>query len=192
MSPRTEAQFEKIRVDRKKAILDAALHVFAEEGYHNASISKVSKQARVSKGLMYNYFESKEDLLHQLLNEIIVKETEVMTFLNQDEFTDQTLTDLINHTVDLLKADTKHWKLYFLMSVQPEVLKIIMADHQSLHAEFFAKYLDYFKRKGHKDPMLTFRYFGAAFSGVRMNYILDPDNFPIDDVKNLLIKQFIT
>ena len=46
-------------MDRKKAILDAPLQVFADEGYHNASISKIAKAAGVSKGLMYNYFESK-------------------------------------------------------------------------------------------------------------------------------------
>ena len=47
MSPRTTEQNKKIRVDRKAAILDAALHVFAEEGYHSASISKVSKMHNI-------------------------------------------------------------------------------------------------------------------------------------------------
>ena len=60
MSPRTKQQFEEIRSDRKDQLLDAALHVFAEEGYHSASVSKIAKYAGVSKGLMYNYFHSKK------------------------------------------------------------------------------------------------------------------------------------
>jgi AcrR family transcriptional regulator len=68
--PRTAQQFEDIRTDRKKAILYAALHIFSEDGYHSASISKISKEAGVSKGLMYNYFESKEALLQILIGSL--------------------------------------------------------------------------------------------------------------------------
>ena len=55
MSPRTTVQNEIIREERKAQILDAALHVFAEEGYHSASVSKVARRAEISKGLMYNF-----------------------------------------------------------------------------------------------------------------------------------------
>ncbi len=65
--PRTTKQFKDMRTERRVSILEAALHVFAEEGYHSASISKLSKYAKISKGLLYNYFESKEELLKILL-----------------------------------------------------------------------------------------------------------------------------
>ena len=191
MSPRTAAQYEKIRTDRKKAILDAALHVFAEEGYHSASIAKVSKKAGVSKGLMYNYFESKEDLLHQLLGDIILKETRIMEFLSKEEFTDESIIALLEHTSDLLKADPKHWKLYFLMSVQPDVMAILLEDHKEIRNIFNAKYVNYFQKKGFEDPMLTLQYFGATWGGIKMSFIMDPEHFPIDQMRKLVINQFI-
>lgn len=191
MSPRTPSQYEKIRTDRKAAILDAALHVFAEEGYHSASISKVSKKAGVSKGLMYNYFESKEDLLHKLLNEIIMKEAQIMKYVSQNEFTDESITALLKDTVQLLKDDPKHWKLYFLMSVQPEVMKILMEDCKDIHATVYSKYIQYFEKKGHENPLLTVQYFGATFGGIKMSFIMDPEHFPIDETTTLLINQFI-
>jgi len=55
MSPRTPKQFEKIRHDRRKSIMDTALEVFSENGYANASISMIAKKAGISKGLMYNF-----------------------------------------------------------------------------------------------------------------------------------------
>ena len=67
MAPRTSAQFEAIRQGRRDEILDAALHVFAEAGYHTSSVSQVAKRAGVSKGLMYNYFSSKEEVLRTLI-----------------------------------------------------------------------------------------------------------------------------
>lgn len=191
MSPRTEAQNDKIRIDRKKAIMEAALSVFAEEGYHSASISKVSKKAGVSKGLMYNYFESKEELLHQLLDKIIVKETQIMKYLNQSDFTDDSIISLLDHTVDLLQADPKHWKLYLIMAMQPDVMKILLEDHQEIQAEFYKRYIAYFNSKGDENPMLTMQYFGATWGGIKMSYIMDPENFPITEMKKLIINQFI-
>ncbi|HRW21852.1 MAG TPA: helix-turn-helix domain-containing protein, partial [Bacteroidales bacterium] len=63
MSPRTPEQFEEIRLSKHKLILDTAMKLFASSGYHNTSISKIAKEAGISKGLIYNYFDSKEDLL---------------------------------------------------------------------------------------------------------------------------------
>ena len=67
MSPRTEQQFEEIRETRKKEIMDAALELFATEGFDVTSISKIAVKAGISKGLIYNYFESKEDLIRSII-----------------------------------------------------------------------------------------------------------------------------
>ena len=62
MSPRTPDQIAEVKKEKRLIIENAALEVFAEDGYHHASVSKIAKKAGVSKGLMYNYFHNKEDL----------------------------------------------------------------------------------------------------------------------------------
>jgi AcrR family transcriptional regulator len=47
---------------REKQIVDAAVHVFSERGYHNASMDEISDVAGVSKPMIYAYLGSKEDL----------------------------------------------------------------------------------------------------------------------------------
>jgi AcrR family transcriptional regulator len=47
---------------RERQILDAAVRVFSERGYHNASMDEVSDVAEVSKPMIYAYLGSKEDL----------------------------------------------------------------------------------------------------------------------------------
>lgn len=54
---------------KRKKIFDAALRVFAQKGYHNATIDEIAALSGVGKGSVYRYFKSKEDLLTQLLNE---------------------------------------------------------------------------------------------------------------------------
>ncbi|HSL89147.1 MAG TPA: helix-turn-helix domain-containing protein, partial [Ignavibacteriaceae bacterium] len=65
--PRTKGQFEAIRKESRQKILDAALEVFAKQGYHSATVDAITKTAGISKGLMYNYFKSKEDVLQELM-----------------------------------------------------------------------------------------------------------------------------
>jgi AcrR family transcriptional regulator len=69
MSSRTPKQFEEFRKDQKKTILETALEQFAINGYESTSISMIANKAGVSKGFMYNYFVSKEELLTTILVE---------------------------------------------------------------------------------------------------------------------------
>jgi AcrR family transcriptional regulator len=55
--------------DRRAQILDAALKLFAEKGYKGASNKEIAKAAGISAGLIYFYFEKKEDLLFAILED---------------------------------------------------------------------------------------------------------------------------
>lgn len=50
-------------------IINAAVHVIAENGYHQAQVSKIAKEAGVADGTIYLYFKSKEDILISLFEE---------------------------------------------------------------------------------------------------------------------------
>lgn len=54
---------EQLIEARRKQILDAAAKVFAEKGFHRATTKEIAKTASVSEGTIYNYFDSKADLL---------------------------------------------------------------------------------------------------------------------------------
>jgi AcrR family transcriptional regulator len=51
--------------DKRRRILAAAQEVFAEQGFDAARMDEVARRARVGKGTLYNYYDSKEDLLIQ-------------------------------------------------------------------------------------------------------------------------------
>jgi TetR/AcrR family fatty acid metabolism transcriptional regulator len=50
-------------------IIDAAVIVIAQNGYYQAQVSKIAKQARVADGTIYLYFKNKEDILISLFHE---------------------------------------------------------------------------------------------------------------------------
>jgi AcrR family transcriptional regulator len=54
---------ERLKLEREQRILDAAAVVFAQNGYHQTTIRDVAQRADVADGTIYNYFDSKFDLL---------------------------------------------------------------------------------------------------------------------------------
>jgi AcrR family transcriptional regulator len=58
----TPTKRELAKEERRSQILEAALSVFSEKGYHTANVSDVAARAGVSQGTIYWYFESKEEL----------------------------------------------------------------------------------------------------------------------------------
>ena len=53
--------------ERRTGILDAALAVFSQSGYHSASIDDIAREAGVSKALIYEHFASKQELYADLI-----------------------------------------------------------------------------------------------------------------------------
>lgn len=189
--PRTKEQFEEIRKSSRQKILDAALEVFAKEGYHSSTVGKIAKTAGISQGLLYNYFKSKEELLHELMLGIMVNLLcEFMPIKPDKKVKRKDIINFINAGIDLLLKDPKYWKLYFSVFVQPDVMAMIM-DKMMEIAEPYMKALEsYFRERGDKDPVTTVRYFSAVMDGIQLHCMIDPKTFPAEKVKKLLIKQF--
>ena len=57
------------RHDKRARIMDAAIKVFAERGFHTATVAEIAKAAGVADGTIYLYFKSKDDLLLRLFDE---------------------------------------------------------------------------------------------------------------------------
>ncbi|MBA2846669.1 AcrR family transcriptional regulator [Methanococcus maripaludis] len=56
--------------DKRKAIMDAALKLFTERGFHGTSTAQISKEAGVATGTLFHYFPTKEDLINNLYFEV--------------------------------------------------------------------------------------------------------------------------
>lgn len=64
---------ERIREQRRRELLDVALRVFAQRGYHQARIADIIDAAGVARGTFYLYFESKNAIFHALLDDLLAR-----------------------------------------------------------------------------------------------------------------------
>ncbi len=55
--------------DKRQLILDTAIRVFAEKGYHGTRISDIARDAEIAYGLVYHYFKNKEEILDTIFLE---------------------------------------------------------------------------------------------------------------------------
>jgi len=63
---RSDAQAQE---DKRRLLLQAAVRVFARKGYHASRISDIAEEAGVAYGLLYHYFDSKEEVLRNVFRE---------------------------------------------------------------------------------------------------------------------------
>ena len=54
-----------VKSDKYNQILDAAIKVFAQNGFHNSTVSQIAKEAGVADGTIYLYFKNKDDILKE-------------------------------------------------------------------------------------------------------------------------------
>lgn len=181
MSPRTKQQNEKIRQEKSRLILESALKLFADKGYHTSSISQIAKAAGISKGLVYNYFESKEDLLQNIFFSVMKKFTSDMHIEEKDQYTIEESRAFFDSMFDILIRNPNEWKLYYQLSMQTEVMEILMKNMSSHNFESYQKtILQHLTNQNFKDPEVAILLFTSVLKGFVLQYAFAPEMFSLD------------
>lgn len=192
MSPISKEQFENIREASRLNILNAAMKLFAKHGYNNTSISAIAKEANISKGLIYNYFESKDILLEETLDFILKKV--IQTFIPAAEIKnpDARLEFLIRTNFEHLKKNPEMWRMFITLSLQLDKESIAYKILWSYWSKLFENAKNIFIEMGKEEPELLSHRYGAMIDGLAMQYImLGESNFPhFEDTLEFIIKEF--
>ena len=190
MAPRTEQQFEKIRESKKKLIMDTALELFATEGFHTTTISRIASKAGISKGLLYNYFDSKEDLIKTIIFNGLDNLSQFFDPDHDGVLTRDELRFFLEEFSNVMKTDMHFWTLYFSLFMQPRVLKLVEKRLAVIIHDYMRMLTSFFESNGYEDPEIEALLLGAILDGIGFHLMLDPENFPIDKVKDKLIKMY--
>ena len=212
MSPRTSKQYEEIREEKRILIMDTALEHFANSGYYSTTISHIAKHAGISKGLMYNYFESKEALLKAIIHKSI---SEVYKYfdINRDGYLTEEEFEFFIKKVDImLKEKRSFWRLLFQLMIQNDVREQfqksflgsdsligsgIKPDENLTAAQIIKMIADYFIRKKERmgkgyDPMIEMNMFIITLKGFAMTsiYMDEKEDENTEKAMNRIIELF--
>jgi len=188
--PRTPEQYEQIREEKRKQIMDVALRLFAMEGYHATSISKIASEAGISKGLMYNYFDSKEALMFNILELGMNQLAELFDPNNDGVLTEDEFDYLVERSIEAVINNPTYWRLYFGILMQANIYEMVKKKYSEILEDVMKLLIDYYTERGVEDPLGEALLFGAMMDGVGINYLLNPEMFPLDKIKKQIIEKF--
>lgn len=187
MSPRSAEQNNDIRKQKKELILESALELFAENGFHATSISQIAKKAGISKGLIYNYFESKLEIL----DEIILQgfETIYSNFdINQDGvLSEKDFIYFIKKSFQLMRENLRYWKLYYSLMLQPKVAESFQDEYSEKAKPFLNMLSQFVILKGSKDPEGDMMVISALLEGAYLFSVTAPEMFPGNVLEDKII-----
>jgi AcrR family transcriptional regulator len=188
--PRTKKQFEDIRKSSREKILNVALELFAKKGYHASSVSQIARQAKVSKGLMYNYFASKEDLLDEIILQGFHSLEELEFRAKRGVNPQKQLEEFVDAVLDNLYSNFTYWQLYLALLVHPEIQKKFEKKMQQFRDEFVKKLASLFRKLKIKNPELEAFLLGTFFDGLVLNFMVAEDVFPISKIKKAILSKY--
>ncbi len=102
------------KAQRRQEILDAARQEFFERGFHGPTVDDVAARAQVSKGTIYLYFESKEEILAHLLLEgldLLLTRMEAVCKPGSSPAPERTLEELANAYLDFCRSKPNYFRL---------------------------------------------------------------------------------
>ncbi len=102
---------QKLADARRQQILDAATEIFAEKGFHRATIQDIAQEAGLSHGALYNYFDSKDRLLISVMAQLAeLQELDIDLFQDSRQDTRAFLKRLFQHRLDLIEQNQRVFK----------------------------------------------------------------------------------
>jgi len=190
MSPRTKVQFEEIRQKSHENIEKIALELFAIQGYHATTIAQIAEKARISKGLLYNYYKSKEHLLDSVIMKVF---DEIMRIVQLSENlpAEKQIEQMIIQTINHLKENITFWRLYLFLVHQSDVQLKLTGIWEKMRDDYMKYFASLFKKIGSKNPEMEAIMLGTMFDGIGLNYVTAPNGYPIDEMTDYLIEVFI-
>lgn len=168
---------------KQESIINAALKLFATEGYASTSTSKVAKSAGVSEGLIFRHFNSKEGLL----NAILEKSAEAARVMMADVVMSSEPNDVIRKLLELpyniRKEEYEMWRLTYALKWQTDSYDTSIYDPLRIAVN------NAFSKLGYNDPEAETEIIMMLMDGAATAFLLhEPNNK--NDVLNALKSKY--
>lgn len=191
MSPRSKKSNEEIRNVSKQTIADSALVLFIHEGYLNVTIDQIAKKAGVSKGLMYNYFSGKEELLSFIIERIMTEVSALGEIILAEKDPVNKMKVMLTTTFKLLREKGDFWKTIMPVITQKAISEKMEDGLKAILVSVTKDMKHMFKACGVKNPELEAYQLGALLDGIAWHYFfLFEDNYPLKKMEKELIRKY--
>ena len=194
MAPRKPEQFAKMREKSRNLIITKAMEVFAEHGYYKASIEMIAKAAGISKGLIYNYFKSKDELLESVFMDGFSYFDEIVKLDQAEISAYNKLEKILTNFTQSLQGNLSFWKLYQNVISQPEISHKLTKFKEYYESVFGPLLMSIFieiygDTMTEEEIVIEVMIFAAFLDGIAFDYVIMGKEYPLDAIKQRLLEK---
>ena len=182
---------EEMREASTRKIMETALELFAVQGFHSTSMNKIAKEAGVSKGLIYNYYESKDALLFAIVAYALEVGKSIMEPHIEGVEPKESLKNMIRISFLSLKEQAQYWKLMTELMLQEDVMKKVKNLLTENMKESFRQIEALFEAMGSASPKIDTRMLVATLDGISLHYLFGLEEYPLEEMEKRVIQQFV-
>jgi len=171
----------------RKNILNGAIELFSKQGYAKTTMKMLSKHLNISEGLAYNYFNSKEEILDEILMQLgdMFENVGQITLVNKSNKKD--LENYINKYFNMIADNTEFVKFGYAMTLSPETSNKVKAYINTKISNILQILSDFFLKTGYENPEMTALEFMAIIDGTSQHYLgTSQEVYPIETMINYL------
>lgn len=181
-------------MDTKESLLQAALRVFAANGYHGSSVADIAKEAKVSKALFYHYFKSKNDLLVIFAKQRLEEWAPLIENLEKTKDPKERIAFLIDFVLSELEIRSDWLRFLYMLYLSTEGIAAVQEAMKKYKAQFdrlFVAERQLYKDLGYADPDDEATYLRSVLQGISLEYLLSGTNYPLKTMKEKIIKRYL-
>jgi AcrR family transcriptional regulator len=167
---------------RKNQILDAAMTVFARSGFHEARMDDIVQESGLSKGTLYWYFKSKEEIITAISQRLFATDIEQVESLLKAEGTvserlQQLMRDRVQGLQEMSGVVAILVEFYAVALHQDDVRQFIKSYFQNFHELLIALIQQGIERGEFRpvDALAAATALDAVFEGLIVRWLIDPD-----------------
>ncbi len=175
--PRSSEQFDVIRNRKKQLILDTALKLFAENGFHATSISRIAKKAGISKGLTYNYFSSKQEILDEIIQNGFDSIYTHFDLNHDGVLTEDEFIYFIQKAIHVIVEKREFWKLYMSLMLQSDLAQTVRESYSLTSTKILSMLTQFIASRGSKNPEKDLQSIAFLLKGATLIAITNPEVF---------------
>ncbi|MGH1339948.1 MAG: TetR/AcrR family transcriptional regulator [Nannocystales bacterium] len=168
----------------KQKLFDAAVTLFESQGYFATSVEQITAEAGVSKGLVYNYFSSKEELLVALIVDATEKMTEVGSVLDTEQPIAQSLETFVDEFFGFLRSQRRFLRLQLTLLIAPELRQSVAQPLRERAQQLLGLVQRWFRRAGVAQAKSKARVLLALLDGIALHALFIYDPYPLAGLKS--------
>ena len=177
---------------RRRQILNAATELFSQGGYHGVTVDAIAQRAGISKGNLYWYFKSKQEILQLLFDDVGIRLFwPFVEIMESDRSPRDKLLAFAECSLDSAESNPEALQLMWQIATQPELRELLSSEYSLWMTPFIDYLTPLFAELGDANPESTAMLYAFTLDSLMFLAVIGQDLYHREKLLAALRDKFI-